>query len=428
MATLLFVVQLHAQPDGDNQLATAQQHFEHIKQLCQQPQAGLWGRELMGPVLLVDPASRRVYANQADGEGKLVLTGAVYTGILPTAVNIANTAMEWAGIRWTMLLLPLPNDPYEQSKVMAHELYHRIQGDLGFRMGSPVCDHLDSREGRILFRFELQALAAALRTPLAKRRIHLERAIAFRQSRYAKFPAAREAEEALEMNEGLAEFTGVYVCGIAKHDTAYFSKLADSAAQRFPSFARSAAYLTGPLYGMLLSQQNDGWQRRLTAKDNLPAQLIKWYRLRAPKIDTASLAKAMRYYEGDRITQEEDAREAQCREREKAYLSKLVNGPVLELPFTKKMSVSFNPSILFPLGDHGTVYPHITVTDEWGRIEVKGDALMHNWQSLAVSMLQPPQPGTTLSTAEWTLELAAGCLVAPGVRKGDFMLKKQEGQ
>jgi len=311
---------------------------------------------------------------------------------------------------------------------MAHELYHRIQGDLGFRSGSPVGDHLDSREGRILFRLELQALAAALRTPLSQRNIHLQRAIAFRQARYAKFPAAREVEEALEMNEGLAEFTGVYVSEVAKRDTGYLSRLADSATQLFPSFARSAAYLTGPLYGMLLSQQNDGWQRRLTAKDNLLGELRKWYRLKATKTDAAFLAKARRYYEGDRITREEDTREEQRRLREKAYLSKLVDGPVLELLFTPKMSVSFNPSILFPLGDHGTVYPHITVTDEWGRIEVKGDALMHNWQRLKVSMPQLPPPGTTLTTAEWTLELAAGWMVLPGSRKGDYVLKKQEGQ
>lgn len=428
MVWVLSIMELNAQPDGDSQIAIAQKHFEHIRQLCMQPQAQLWGRDLMGPVLLVDPVSRKVYANQADREGKLVLTGAVYTGILPPSVNMANTATEWAGIRWTMMLLPLPDGPYEQSKLMAHELYHRIQGDLGFMSGSPVCDHLDSREGRILFRLELQALAAALRTPLTLRRNHLQRAIAFRQARYAKFPAAREVEETLEMNEGLAEFTGVYVSDITRHDTGYLSKLADSAAKLFPSFARSAAYLTGPLYGILLSQQHDGWQRSLSAKDNLPGELIKWYRIKAPKTDTASLAKAMRYYEGDKITGEEEAREAQRRQREKAYLSKLVDGPVLELLFSKKMSVSFNPSILFPLGDHGTVYPHITVTDEWGRIEVKGDALMHNWQRLKVSMPQPPQQGAILTTAEWTLELAAGWLVVPGPRSGDFLVKKQEGQ
>jgi len=52
---LLTGLQLSAQADADSLVTMAQKHFEHIRQLCTQPQAQLWGRELMGPVLLADP-------------------------------------------------------------------------------------------------------------------------------------------------------------------------------------------------------------------------------------------------------------------------------------------------------------------------------------------------------------------------------------
>src|SRR5690606_8876164 len=101
---------------------------------------------LAGPVLLVEPASRKICANQPDKEGLLRANAAVYTGELPRSINIANTATEWAGVRWTMLLLPLPAQELERSKLMAHELFHRIQPALGFPASSPISDHLDTKE------------------------------------------------------------------------------------------------------------------------------------------------------------------------------------------------------------------------------------------------------------------------------------------
>lgn len=424
---------LMAQAAEDSLVLVAQRHFGTIRKLCTTPAAQLWGRELAGPVLLVDPATRRVYANQADSQGILIGKGTVYTGSLPVAVNIANTAVTWAGVHWCMMLLPLPAERAEQEKLMAHELFHRLQPALGFAGASPVGDHLDSQEGRTWFRLELAALAAAWRQPATARKVDLERAWLFRQWRYRCFPDAQPTEEALEWNEGLAEFTGVYVSGIAAQDSSYLPKLADSAAILFPSFARSSAYLTGPLYGMLLSQQQPGWQLALQPGDNFPLLLAKYYQLSTAvtAVNEALVQEAATHYEGGRIVTEETAREQRRLEKEKAYLSKLVNGPVLTLIFTKKMSVSFNPSQLFPLGEHGTVYPTMTITDEWGRLVVTGDALMHNWQRMLVSAQgikyrDSTLPGkTTIKTADWVLELAPAWIIKPGNRPGDLVVQRQ---
>ncbi|WP_276486107.1 hypothetical protein [Paraflavitalea pollutisoli] len=419
---------LLAQSDSDSGVSLAARHFATINRLCATPAAQLWGCTLAGPVLLVDPVTRRVFANQPDTQGLLQAVGAVYSGKLPLSVNIANTATQWAGVPWTMLMLPLPTDQAEQEKLMAHELFHRVQPALGFAGASPVCDHLDSEAGRMWFRLELAALAAAWRSQDRIRRQHLQRASWFRAWRYQRFPAARQVEEALEWNEGLAEFTGVYVSGIAAQDTSYLPGLADSATVLFPSFARSFAYLTGPVYGMLLSQIRPGWQQVLQAGDRFPALLAKYYQLSKEVPNAARVQAAAKYYAGDRIRQEEAARERQRLKKEKAYWAKLVEGPVLELTFTPKMSVSFNPSQLFPLGEKGTVYPTLTITDKWGRMVVTGDALMHNWQRLFVSTrgLQPndnTDNGSTIRAADWTLELAAGWTLVPGSRTGDLQLQ-----
>jgi hypothetical protein len=427
-----------AQPP-DSMLTRVHGYFELIRTVCATPQANLWNKDLAGPVLFVEPATRKVYANMPDTTGILKVTGGIYTGVLPLAVSIANTATTWAGVKWTMMLLPLPADKDRAVMLMAHELFHRVQDELGLPTKSPVCDHLNTKEGRTYLRLELEALKAALRQPVGRERQHyLQQAILFRQWRYRLFSQAQALEEALEFNEGLAEFTGVYVSGITMKDTGYLSAIVDNATTSYPSFARSFAYMTGPLYGMLLSQKQAGWQRDITTKDNFPDLLIKKYQLQAPVAQYGrpeqpdslamqqAVTKAKREYPPS-ILQEEEVREQQRIAKQAVYMAKLVQGPVLELKLSKSMRFSFNPNTLFPLGEEGTVYPTMTLTDDWGRLVVTGDARMKDWRLLYVAI--PPNTNKetkVIKTAEWELRLADGWQIAPGKKAGDQMITKTQ--
>lgn len=413
-----------AQMPADSMLVKAVYYFELVKSLSAAPEGKLWNKELAGPVLLVEPATRNVYANVPDKEGQLIARGQVFTGVLPKTVNIANTAAVWAGVKWTMLLLPLPASKPEAVKLLAHELFHRIQDELGFAAGSPVNDHLDSQNGRIYFRLELEALKAALRMPVNKRREHLEQAVLFRQWRYTLFPAARAAEESLELNEGLAEFTGVYVSGLA-NDTGYLPALVDGAVSSYPTFARSFAYITGPLYGMLLTQRQPGWQVGFSARDNLPGRMVAAYGLHIPLVVKKEMVSVKGAYNEPVIRQQEAVREKERLIKTKGYVATLVQGPLLMFPLGKKMNFSFNPSRLFPLGEYGTVYPFMTMTDEWGRLEVTGDARMKDWRMLFVALpAGTAMEGKTIKTTEWELTLADGWELRPGERTGDYVVSQ----
>lgn len=427
-----------AQPP-DSLLTRVQGYFELIRTVCATPQAKLWNKDLAGPVLFVEPATRKVYANGPDTAGILKATGGIYTGVLPLTVSIANTATSWAGVKWTMMLLPLPADKDRAVMLMAHELFHRIQDELGLPTKSPVCDHLNTREGRTYFRLELEALKAAVRQPVGQQRQHyLQQAILFRQWRYRLFPQAQALEEALEFNEGLAEFTGVYVSGIAIKDPGYLATIVDSATTSYPSFARSFAYLTGPLYGMLLSQKQADWQRDITTKDNFPNLLIRKYQLQVPAVqsgrmelaDSLAMQLAVTKAKGEyssSISQEEEVREQQRIAKQAVYMAKLVQGPVLELKLSKSMRFSFNPNTLFPLGEEGTVYPTMTLTDDWGRLVVTGDARMKDWRLLYVALPANTNKGSkVIKTGEWELTLADGWQIAPGKKAGDQMITKTQ--
>src|SRR5260370_40229408 len=102
----------------------AYQYFQEAQALCSRDNGKLWGVSLCGPMLFVDRKTSTVVANQADKEGILTQSGNVFVGELPAKVNIANTAAEWAGVKWTMIIFPPPEDKYRRANLMAHELWH----------------------------------------------------------------------------------------------------------------------------------------------------------------------------------------------------------------------------------------------------------------------------------------------------------------
>src|SRR5699024_6761572 len=99
----------------------------------------------------------------------------------------------------------------ERRVVLMHESYHRIQPELGLApKGSAGANgHLDTRRGRIWLRGELNALRAALTNHGKKRRQALRDALTIRVYRQSLWPDAGKRERALELNEGLAQSTGI---------------------------------------------------------------------------------------------------------------------------------------------------------------------------------------------------------------------------
>ncbi|MGN2248126.1 hypothetical protein ACFWZ3_15705 [Frateuria sp. GZRR35] len=408
--------------------ALAGRYFKEAAQLCHADGGRLWGKSLCGPTLLVEPASRRVAANQADAEGRLRPEGGVYVGVLPTDQAIANTAVDWAGVHWTEMLWPLKEDAARRHTIMAHEAFHRVQDSLGLAAHESNNAHLDTLEGRYTLQLEWRALDAALAASIdTERRARVADALAFRAARYRRFPAAEKAETAVERNEGLAEYTGVMVgnrtpaaqVAMARWDLAWHP-------ENDTSFVRSFAYATGPAYGLLLDRYRPGWRKAIVSGGS-PARMLAT----ALHVDMAAepeVDKLAARYDGPALLASEHAR-AEARSRQMAkYQAQLVTGPVLKLPL-KHMKVQFNPSNLVPLGDAGTVYPTMHVIDDWGSVTVDGGALMApDWSQLTVAAPEGGADGSELHGKGWTMKLAAGWRLARGSRMGDWTVASEGGQ
>ena len=404
---------------------TATQYFAEAKALCTHDNGKLWGVSLCGPMLIVDRQTRDVVANQADREGFLTRQGDIFVGQLPVTVNIANTAIEWAGVKWTMIIFPLPEDKYQRANLMTHELWHRVQKDIGFPASGAGNNHFDLKDGRIWLQLEWRALSTALTSSRKQRRQAITDALTFRAYRRILFQKAASEEREMEMHEGLAEYTGVRLSG-APNLNEYLVEGDLKQAPQKRSFVRSFAYASGPAYGILLDQTGRAWRKGLTKDDDLGSLLAKILGIKlSPDLKPVAEARA-KSYDGDNLIAAETQRESDRQKLIADYRERLVNGPVLSIPLYK-MNMQINPSNLVPLDSLGTIYPDIRVVDVWGILTVSsGGALMNS----TYSMVYVPAPENAKSSLMrgngWSLELNAGWTIAPGERKGDYVVKKLE--
>lgn len=404
-------------------LSLARQYFSEAETLCQRDNGKLWGVSLCGPMLFVDPKTRAVVASQGDREGQLKSSGEVFVGMLPNQAPIANTAVEWAGMKWTMVIWPLPADQIDRARLVIHELWHRVQNQIGLPGSMPANGHLDSMEGRIWLQLEWRALESALKSRGAKRKQAVSDALIFRAHRRTLFPKAAQEERALEMNEGLAEYSGVNLSG--SPDAIQFTARQLKEAEGARSFVRSFAYASGPAYGLLLDEAGAEWRKGLGPESDFGLLLQRALALKTPANIEQAIAKATPHYDSDTLRASETERENDRRRRIAVWRARLVDGPALVIP-VRQMNMQFDPNTPQPLDDLGTVYPTIRIVDLWGVLTVSEGALI----SSTFSQIRVPAPSDPAARPiqgdGWTLELSAGWILTPGDRKGDFTLRKED--
>jgi len=366
----------------------------------------VWDMDLYAPILFVDPATRNLFANEQDSTNSLKMESGVFRGVLPDNINIANTSMRWSGKNWAMILLPLSNNRFDRVNLLAHELFHRAQPKLGFESLNTDNVHLDKRDGRIYLRLELEALRKALESS-SKREIkrHMLNALCFRKVRYLTYPGSNSTENLLELNEGLAEYTGLKFSG--RNNDQMIPHLLNSLREfhKNKTYVRSFAYQTVPIYGYLTSRYVDYfWNKEIDMNSDLAYYFMSAFEIATPpnlKIYTSGILSE---YNGERITMEEKQREQDNLKLVKDLVAKFVTGSHFEIAF-EKMNVSFNPSNLIPLENYGTVYPTLRITDNWGILTVaEGALLSKSWDRVTVTL--PTESKARVITGQgWTLEL-----------------------
>jgi len=410
--------------------ALAKQYFAEAKSVSDKDNGALWGIPLCGPLLFVDPDTRDAVANQADLEGKLKPADGVFAGTASPTLGVANTAVTWAGVEWTMVMWPPPQYKSPRMRLMLHECFHRVQKKIGLPPADPMNGHLDSLDGRIWLQMEWRALEHAFWQRGDERRRDIADALYFRNFRRSLFPSAAARENALEMHEGMAEYTGVKLSTTSPEEFAVVvASSLRSAPTRTQSYARSFAYTSGPAYGGLLDAANPQWRKGLTPATNLGELLARAYAIDPPALSkTEALRRAERYDGGEVLsieTRREEKHQAQIAAAKKLFL----DGPVLTLPAGKEFDFTYDPNAVLGLDDNLTLYQgDVRVSDGWGILHAS-DGVMFLRKDGRIVSVQVPAPldaaKSPLVGKGWTLELKSDWKLVPGERTGDFAPAEQ---
>ena len=426
LVVLVLVLKMHQICFSQSEFTdTAAAWFEELKMATRQ-NLPLWKQDIYAPLLLVDPSTRNIYANTPDSNGNLTLTGNIYTGQLPETVNIANTAIEWAGQYWAMVMLPLPENKHSRIHLLAHELFHRAQKQMGFFPASPDNNHLDKKNGRLYLRLELEALKKAVLAPTRIELMkHLTNAIYFRRERHNFFPGSDTTENLLELNEGLCEFTGFMMSGREGYEARkYFVKRITEFTNSI-SYIRSFAYETIPVYGFLLNPTKKGWNREVLQTTNLTDFFSNAFMIPPPDRRRNNIVNIGKEYDYSNILAEESVREQQFLEQYARYRFQFIDTVHIEIPLIK-MNMSFDYTRQFSLDSLGMVYPSIRITDEWGILQAEKGALINaGWNQVNIS-LPVAINGEKIEGDGWTLELNSSFTLEKDEVTGNYRVKRSE--
>ena len=179
----------------------AREYFKDVQAVCEREGKRLWGMSMCGPMVIADLRTQTIATSQPAPEGPR-----------PRWRLGMNAPQEWGGVTWAAYdwdtLVNAP--PLHAREILLHELFHGIvQRKLGLAASELLNEHLDALDGRYWLRLECRALARALREPGTQRNTAVRDALTFRQARRMLYTGSAEKERALEINEGVASYTGV---------------------------------------------------------------------------------------------------------------------------------------------------------------------------------------------------------------------------
>jgi hypothetical protein len=249
----------------------------------------------------------------------------------------------------------------------------------------------------------------------------------FRAHRRAIVPQAARNENALELNEGLAEYTGVKLRGSTDEEAALFFAKQLRAFESRPTFVRSFAYASGPAYGLLLDKASPHWRKSIKEAGDMAALLAKAMAIKMPGKLKQEAELRSKKDDCSSLLAAETERESIRQKRVAEYQARFVEGAVLALPLSSAVRYSFNPNNLEVLDEANTLFPNVRISDVWGILNVTNGAVLtrKEGQLVKATITAPANlQASPLQGNGWTLELKDGWRLEAGQRKGDYTIKQ----
>ncbi len=347
----------------------AAEYFNKIDSICKNEKASLWGEDIYGPLMMVDPDTRQIYANFQDDEGLLKPRDGIFVGIYPKEKVIRDFAVVFGGTLTGMAQLRSTENEYEIISRSVHALFHCLQIRKGIDTPEFHASHLNEKTARLWVKMEWRALQRAVRTSGDTRTQAIRDALVFRSARREMYPRFVTEENNFENYEGTTTFTYIYLCSSNYKEYLnrllnYYDRIYDTR-----SYPNSWGFINGALYSHLLFESGFDFKTINSREVDLGEIIREKYKIGLPEISRDIAGSLAFNYDIDLINEEEHSRELRLREDLRKTVSKYIDRPVVYLEL-ESPNFSFEPGDMTPVDTLGTIYNTLRVSDNWGKIVV----------------------------------------------------------
>jgi len=352
--------------------------FREIEEACNRDGGNLWGRNLYGPLMFIDRASRKIIANQPDNEGLLKLKDGVYTGLYPRENIITTTTADFGGTLFGMAPLPVEEDGFRIKSRGIHALFHSFQKMSGMEPENFNLIIMDEKDARLWIKLEWKALRKAIDSEGEEQILAIRDALIFRGSHRESFPAYAALENRFETYEGLATFTYNFLASESPDE--YKMRLFEylDRIYSFQSYARSYGSVHGALYATLLHAKGFDFKTITADTVDLGRMVKDLWGIELPDKCRDVAGSIALHYNIEEIYDEEDKRILDIRERLNNQVSIFTEKPVVLLELESPY-FDFEPENVSFLDTLGTLYHTLRVSDNWGKLTIdEGDCLVSN--------------------------------------------------
>jgi len=384
----------------------ASRYFKRIEEVCNKDNGKLWGENLYGPLMLVDRASRNIYANQPDKEGLLKEKDGIYTGSYPKELLVNNTPIEYGGILFAITSLPRDEDEYRIKTRAIHSLFHLSHMTEDMIPSGYNTSNMDEKEVRLWIKLEWKALKNALKAEGKERQMAIRDALIFKGANRELYQMYTDDEDRFETNEGLATFTYTLLCTNSAEENK--SRLLENLNRIYfmRSFVRSYGFIDGALYANLLYDKGFNFRDIQIDSFNLGNAVSELYNIELPAICRDVAGSLAVNYDVESIIKEEDKRLSDITARIHRKISTFTEKPVVFLELESPY-FDFEPEDINPLDTMGTLYNSIRVSDNWGKLTVdrNGCLVSNNFNYLPISAKGYKENRNHISGEGWDLIL-----------------------
>ena len=350
------------------ELSTAQNYADsavscltEYQKLSEKKDTQLWGISMDVPVIIVDREHQVLYLDRPSGDPNEAKYENVFILPLDTTSELIEPVSTWHGQKCVVMDLSRSSGRKELMAFIAHESFHCVQDQLGIEASNPSLPHLSTIQGRTLMQVELMELLKAMEQEnLELKTNHIKNALCLRTIRYRNFKDARPVEGKTEMNEGLAQYTGLTRAGYSGEALLNEYRIAIRNFQHIQNEA-GYPYYSGSLYAFLNDQSGKHWKKHLP-KTYLHEITASVYGIDAEKTAEHVVDELLLKDEYKDISSLFMANSVE-------ELTALFSTNILKLPL-KEIQVQFRSNLVVSIPDKGTVYNNIVVTGDWGRLNV----------------------------------------------------------